>query len=443
MSTYTPIASIKLASATQTIEFANIPQYYTDLVISASRQFDNVSTGSQNTLIRFNDDSGANYGNNYFTADPASGVIPNVTNLLTSGPGNSTANLFSTDVWNIFNYSKTNQYKSTIFTYMFAGGNMNQTWAGSWRNTSAITKISIIGSSTATFAAGSTFDLYGIVAGGGYATGGDIVTTDGTYWYHAFLSSGAFTPTKNLLVDYAVVGGGGSGGQPGSGGGAGGFRTFTSQSLTANTIYTATIGGGGSAQYYNIGSDGSSSSFNSASSAGGGGGGGYEQNGRSGGSGGGAGGRGSSATGTGGAGNTPSTSPSQGNNGGTGTGDLQAGGGGGGAGAAGSNATNTSNTSFGGVGSSAISSWGLATGTGQNDSGTVYFAGGGGGSRNSSGSGVAGGLGGGGAGQWSASTSGSPQSGTANTGGGGGSAGGNMAYAGNGGSGIVIVRYAV
>jgi hypothetical protein len=34
------------------------------------------------------------------------------------------------------------------------------------------------------------------------ATGGDSVTTDGTYWYHTFLSSGTFTPTEALTADY-------------------------------------------------------------------------------------------------------------------------------------------------------------------------------------------------------------------------------------------------
>jgi hypothetical protein len=93
---------------------------------------------------------------------------------------------------------------------------------------------------------------------------------------------------------------------------------------------------------------------------------------------------------------------------------------------------NTSNEKAGngGIGTSAYSAWGIATGTGQLSGGIRYYAGGGAGQRttglnNQNGTG---GLGGGGS---------TGSSGAANTGGGG--SGGN----GTGGSGIVIVRYAV
>jgi hypothetical protein len=52
----------------------------------------------------------------------------------------------------------------------------------------------------------STFYLYGVAALGTtpaivpYATGGDTIMTDGTYWYHTFVSSGTFTPAKALSV---------------------------------------------------------------------------------------------------------------------------------------------------------------------------------------------------------------------------------------------------
>jgi hypothetical protein len=48
----------------------------------------------------------------------------------------------------------------------------------------------------------STFYLYGVAALGTtpaivpYATGGDTIMTDGTYWYHTFVSSGTFTPQR-------------------------------------------------------------------------------------------------------------------------------------------------------------------------------------------------------------------------------------------------------
>jgi hypothetical protein len=242
-------------------------------------------------------------------------------------------------------------------------------------------------------------------------------------------------------VDFLVVAGGGGGGGEyhGGAGGAGGFRTST-QTVTAGTAITVTVGDGGAGGISAEGSStrGSSGSNSSISGSGlttitsaGGGGGGVEVsgliNGLSGGSGGG--GCGSSA-GTGGSGNTPSTSPSQGNNGGTGNASPNnyGGGGGGGASAVGANGTSTTGGNGGAGTASSI------TGS------SVTYAGGGGGSSYGGGTRGSGGSGGGGTGG-----GGSPltaaTSGTANLGGGGG--GGERtsptSNGGSGGKGVVIL----
>jgi hypothetical protein len=310
--------------------------------------------------------------------------------------------------------------------------------AGLWSSSAAITSFAFSNSDSSSFAAGSTFSLYGIAALGTTpvlapkATGGNIVANDGTYWYHAFTSSGNFVPQVGLTADCLVIAGGGGGSI--GGGGAGGLRAFTSQSLTT-TNYAVTIGAGGAGQRGDIGqgSDGVASTFQTLTSATGGGGAGDRvntttRNGRSGGSGGGAG--YNFGPGTGGA-----ASPSgQGNAGASAAQDLYAGGGGG----AGAVGTGTTTNASGGNGSSSYSSWGIATNTGQDVSGTRWYAGGGGGLLQGT---STGGNGGGAAGVYS----GAGIAGTTNTGGGGGGAvgGGAGTEAGAGGSGIVIVRYPI
>lgn len=66
-----------------------------------------------------------------------------------------------------------------------------------------------------------------------------------TNWRVKFLSSGTFTPLKDMVIDAFLVGGGGGG----SGGGAGGGYTNTMKSivLAANTPYIIEIGAGGAA----------------------------------------------------------------------------------------------------------------------------------------------------------------------------------------------------
>jgi hypothetical protein len=255
------------------------------------------------------------------------------------------------------------------------------------------------------------------------ATGGT-VTTDGDFKIHTFLSSGTFvvlnSPNGETAEVLVVAGGGGGGGYSGGGGGAGGLIYNASKSIAVNN-YTITVGSGGARPTSNTGgnTNGNNSVFDSLTAIGGGRGGVQNSdNGKDGGSGGGGAG---TSTANGGVGTS-----GQGNNGGGGTGNITAGGGGGGAGFNGANATGSN---FGGVGGDGLSY--LISGTSQ------YYAGGGGGS-GSSGQGL-GGLGGGGNGNKDGGPTGT--SGTANTGGGGGGAYIPDGSFGNGGSGIVIIRY--
>lgn len=82
---------------------------------------------------------------------------------------------------------------------------------------------------------------------------------DGTYqvlddgdknWRIKFLSSGTFTPLKDMVIDAFLVGAGGGGYKAifyGNGGGGGYTKTVKSIILTANTAYSIVIGAGGSA----------------------------------------------------------------------------------------------------------------------------------------------------------------------------------------------------
>lgn len=112
---------------------------------------------------------------------------------------------------------------------------------------------------------------------------------DGTYqvlddgdgnWRIKFLSSGTFTPLKNMVIDVFLVGGGGGGLENSSysayyGGGGGYTTTVTSIVLSANTEYAITIGAGGAGKIIasnvgNANSGGTSSAFSASASGGGG-----------------------------------------------------------------------------------------------------------------------------------------------------------------------------
>ena len=447
--TYSAIQTITVSgSSTSSVTFSNIPQNYTDLKIVMS------SRGTwaflfDGTLLTINGGGTAVtvkrlYGSGSSTASD--------TTLSMDGSGaNATASTFGNAEVYIPNYTSSTN-KSLEFNSVTENNGTSayiEILAGAWAVASPITSLTFAASSGTNYVAGSTFTLYGINAGS-RGMGGTI-TYSGGYAYHTFLSSSSFTPTADIPnADILVVAGGGGGGsdsyaggsRSAGGGGAGGLVGFTNQYLNAGTSYTVTVGGpgaggsGGQASSAVIGSNGGDSQFGSLTLVkGGGGGSGHSASpsstqypGNAGGSGGGGG-----QTIAGGAGVY-----GQGNAGGTGqpyvSGYAQ--GGGGGAGAIGGSGTGYFNgVAAGGVGSSAYSAWGAATGTGQLVGGVYYYAGGGGGSGSGE-TGGAGGYGGGGAG----GSSGTGTVGTTNTGGGGGAAEGAQNGA-AGGSGIVIVRY--
>lgn len=445
--TYTPLATTTVSSPTGQIIFSSISQAYTDLVIVGSVL---ATSTSASVNMQFNSDGGSNYSYTVLDSDGSTLQANRQTNTTAIQVAAWSSNLGSSTipspfVININNYSNTATNKTALIRSTAYGASTScvDLFTGLWRNTAAISTIAI---NCSNFAVGSTVSLYGIasaaVVSGAKATGGDVVATDGTYWYHAFRSSGTFTPTQALTADVLVVAGGGAGGNNVTpGGGAGGLVSLTSQSLSA-TNHTVTVGAGaaGGTLYTN----GSNSQFGGMTAAIGGGAPGVWTNGNgvSGGSGGG----GAGYTGTGGSGTA-----GQGNAGGTGASagsGFGTSGGGGGAGAVGGNAVTTT-PGAGGAGSSSFSSWGLVTGTGHNVGGTVWFAGGGTGGGYVSGgyAHYAGSNGGGGRGSTFDQAL-SPQNanggnGLPSTGGGAGGGGSSGGPSGNGGSGIVIVRYAV
>ena len=262
-----------------------------------------------------------------------------------------------------------------------------------------------------------------------------VPTSLGGYRTHTYTTTGTsgFTPAHSGLVEVLVVAGGGQGGNI-TGGGAGGLIYNTAYPVISGKQYAVTVGAGGSTSPgSNAGQNGSNSVFGLLTAIGGGGGAGSGSgySGFAGGSGGGGGGDNGTNGSAGGAVLT------QGNPGGTSltTGTNFGGGGGGGAGGPGNNAFTTNVAGYGGSGRlidiSGTPTW--------------YAAGGGGGAYIISSTGTRG-LGGSGIGGNGGQNGTNATSGTANTGSGGGgnglnSSGNLQGSPGNGGSGIVIVRY--
>ena len=165
--TYTPIASITLGDATGTVDFTSIPQTYTDLIIVVQG-----TTTADNVDIQM-----------YFNSDNTSGLYSKTQLEGTGSAAGSgrtsganfiglTSNIGVDDTnpsiitLQFNNYSNTTTFKTvlsreTMWHSTYPGTALR---VGLWRNTNAITSVSLKVNGS-TWKSGSTFNLYGILAG--------------------------------------------------------------------------------------------------------------------------------------------------------------------------------------------------------------------------------------------------------------------------------------
>ena len=358
--------------------------------------------GSYNAVIRATD-LGGNYADRTFTLAQDKPDAPGI------GVATVTGETTATIAFTAPAYAGTSTITTYTATSSPAGGTGTLSQAGS--GTISITGLT--GSTAYTFTVTAT-----------NSSGASVASS---------ASSSVTTQSAGILVDTLVIaGGGGNYAQYGGGGaGAGGLVYSSGNLLTYSTNHSVTVGAGGTRA-----ANGSNSQFASLTAAIGGGYGGSQGSGTSytgqnGGSGGG-----------GGTGGTyyPGGTGSQGGNGGSGNSSGVGGGGGGGGAGGNGNPASGSTGGVGGAGTSTYSSWGAATLTGQNVSGTYWYAGGGGGGA-FSGTPAIGGNGGGGNGvnDYGDSVTGAGRNGKPSTGGGGG--GTSSGFTSSGGSGLVIARY--
>jgi hypothetical protein len=159
-STYTPISTQTLGSATASVTFSSIPQGYTDLVLVDNAKSAS-GAGDSELDVRFNGDSGSNYSTTFLYGNGSSALSGRTSNesyIYISRAG-ETAGL---GISHFQNYSNSTTYKTVLSrgnstNYVFA-------WVGLWRNTNAITSMTLTRNGGLNFVTGSTFTLYGILA---------------------------------------------------------------------------------------------------------------------------------------------------------------------------------------------------------------------------------------------------------------------------------------
>jgi hypothetical protein len=169
---YESISTVTAAGGEANLTFSSISGTYTHLQIRGIVR-DNLASPSavQQLAVRFNSDTGTNYGRHYLSGDgstaTASGTASgNLINLYLCAPSDAmTANVFGAVLVDVLDYASTTKNK-TLRGFSGAdvngSGNVNLV-SGVWLNTAAITSVTMNARGNA-FKAGSTFALYGIKA---------------------------------------------------------------------------------------------------------------------------------------------------------------------------------------------------------------------------------------------------------------------------------------
>lgn len=161
---YESISTTVLGSTTAAVTFSSIVGTYSHLQV----RFIARGASGGGILTTFNSDTATNYSYHSLTGDGAtasvnSGVSASNMLIVRNGGIQTAASTFSAGVIDILDYSNTSKYK-TLRT--LNGGDANgsgniQLESGSWRNTAAVTSITLTHNGSG-FAANSSFALYGI-----------------------------------------------------------------------------------------------------------------------------------------------------------------------------------------------------------------------------------------------------------------------------------------
>jgi malate synthase len=160
--TYEKVATYTVASSgsISTFTLSSIPGTYTDLVLICIGD----ATPGPEYWMRLNSDTGSNYSRTLLSGNGTSAISNRANNatkiFLNDGV---TANVPSSQIVNIMNYSNTTTY-TTAIGRSNSTSDAAQTIVSTWRSTAAVNSITILFDRTATFNAGATFTLYGIKA---------------------------------------------------------------------------------------------------------------------------------------------------------------------------------------------------------------------------------------------------------------------------------------
>jgi len=169
VSAYVPLANLTVATTAASVTFSSISQSYKDLVLVVMSR-DTAASVVTTQFLRVNNVSSGSLYHSVFMQGSSGGATSSQSNSQNEwGIGFSAGSLassgiYTTNIYNFQDYSSTDKQKVVLARNNAADASNGGTRATALRyaDTAAITTINVLPATT--FAAGSTFALYGVSA---------------------------------------------------------------------------------------------------------------------------------------------------------------------------------------------------------------------------------------------------------------------------------------
>ena len=162
------ISTVTVGSGgTSTITFSSIPSTYTDLQIIGIARTDRAGTTTDTLFVKINSDNTNYYTHGLYGTGSSAGAYAdsgNPTYFSVAAGASVASNVFSSTVWELLDYSSTNKYKTIRVLRGYDDNSVGtiRLTSSLWASTSAVTSLTIQGTSSQNIAQYSAFSLYGI-----------------------------------------------------------------------------------------------------------------------------------------------------------------------------------------------------------------------------------------------------------------------------------------
>jgi hypothetical protein len=165
---YESIATTTLTGNQSSITFTGISSSYSHLQLRITGK-DDRALNRDSVKMQFNSDTASNYSWHYLSGDGASaaasaGTSTSFIELFRVSGNSSAANIFGAMVVDVLDYANANKYKTSraLGGVDFNGSGEIFLTSGNWRNTAAVTSITLTPGNATNFMQYSSFALYGI-----------------------------------------------------------------------------------------------------------------------------------------------------------------------------------------------------------------------------------------------------------------------------------------